>query len=77
MKKILKYGLLGLVIVLVLITGVISYFMATFNPNEYKPQIIQAVKDKQQRTLKLDGDIKLTFFPSIGARLDRISLSEY
>ncbi|HQS57964.1 MAG TPA: AsmA family protein [Gallionellaceae bacterium] len=77
MKKVLKYGLLGLVIVLVLIAGVISYFVATFNPNEYKPQIIQAVKDKQQRTLKLDGDIKLTIFPSIGAKIEKISLSEY
>lgn len=77
MKKILKYGLLGLVIVLVLIAGAISYFMATFNPNAYKPQIIQLVKDRQQRTLKLDGDIKLTFFPSIGAKIDNISLSEF
>ena len=77
MKKILKYGLLGLVIALVLIVGTISYFMATFNPNDYKPKIIQAVKDKQQRTLKLDGDIKLTFFPSIGAKLENISLSEF
>lgn len=77
MKKILKYGVLGLVIVLVLIAGLVSYFMATFNPNEYKPQIIQTVKDKQHRTLKLDGDIKLTFFPSIGAKIENISLSEY
>jgi len=77
MKKIFKYGLLGLVIVLVLIAGTVSYFMATFNPNAYKPQIIQLVKDKQQRTLKLDGDIKLTFFPSIGAKLEGISLSEH
>jgi len=77
MKKILKYVLLGLAIVFVLVAGVIGYFMATFDPNQYKPQIIQAVKDKQQRTLKLDGDIKLTFFPSIGARVENISLSEY
>ena len=77
MKKILKYGLLGVVIVLVLIAAVVGYFMATFNPNEYKPQIIQAVKDKQQRTLKLDGDIKLTLFPSIGAKVEKISLSEF
>ena len=77
MKKILKYGLLGLVIVLVLVVGVISYVMATFNPNDYKPQIIQVVKDKQHRTLKLDGDITLTFFPSIGAKLNKISLSEF
>lgn len=77
MKKILKYGLLGVGIVLVLIVGAISYFMATFNPNDYKPQIIQAVKDKQNRILKLDGDIKLTFFPGIGAKLENISLSEF
>ena len=77
MKKILKYGLLGVVIVLLLIAAVAGYFMATFNPNEYKPQIIQAVKDKQQRILKLDGDIKLTIFPSIGAKVEKISLSEY
>jgi len=77
MKKILKFGLLGMVITFVLVVGAISYFMATFNPNDYKPQIIQAVKDKQQRTLKLDGDIKLTLFPSIGASLENISLSEH
>ena len=77
MKKILKYSLLGLVIVLVLVAAVLSYFIAKFDPNAYKPQIIQAVKDQQQRTLKLDGDIKLTFFPSIGAEVEKISLSEY
>jgi AsmA protein len=76
MKKILKYGLFALVIVLVLVVGVISYVLATFNPNEYKPQIIQTVKDKQNRTLKLDGDITLTLFPSIGAKINKISLSE-
>ena len=77
MKKILKYSLLSLAIALVVIAGVISYFMATFNPNAYKPEIIQAVKDKQQRTLKLDGNIQLTIFPSIGARIENISLSEH
>ncbi len=77
MKKILKYGLLVLGIILVLLVGAISYFMATFNPNAYKSQIIQAVKEKQQRTLKLDGDIKLTIFPSIGAKAANISLSEF
>ncbi len=75
--KIFKVGLLGLLIVFALIVGVISYFMATFDPNVYKPQIIQAVKDKQQRALKLDGDIQLTFFPNIGAKFEKISLSEY
>lgn len=77
MKKILKYVLIGTGLLLLMIVMVASYFISTFNPNDYKPQIIQAVKDKQQRTLKLDGDIKLTFFPSIGAKVEHVSLSEF
>lgn len=73
----IKYGLLGLVTVLGLIVGTVAYLIATFNPNLYKEQLIQTVKDKQQRTLKLDGEISLTFFPSIGAKVEKISLSEY
>ncbi len=77
MNKFIKYGLLTVVGAGVLLVGGVAYVAATFNPNEYKPQIIQAVKDKKQRTLKLDGNIKLSFFPSIGADLGKVSLSEY
>jgi len=77
MKKILKYVISGLAILFVLIIALISYFISSFNPNDFKPQIIQAIKDKQQRTLKLDGDIKLTFIPNLGAKVDHVSLSEY
>ena len=38
--------------------------VVAFNPNDYKPQIIRAVKDSRQRDLRLDGDIKLSFFPT-------------
>lgn len=77
MHKLIKYGLLTLGAVGVLLVGGVIYISATFNPNEYKPFIIQAVKDKKQRTLKLDGDIKMFFFPSIGADLGKVSLSEF
>ena len=77
MNKLIKYGLLTLGAVGVLLVGGVIYISATFNPNEYKPFIIQAVKDKKQRTLKLDGDIKMFFFPSIGADLGKVSLSEF
>jgi len=50
---------------------------AAFNPNDYKAEIIRAVKDSKQRNLHLDGDIKLSFFPGIGANLGKVSLSEY
>jgi AsmA protein len=75
--KILKYLMMVVAAVAVLIGGAAAYIAATFNPNSYKPQIIQLVKDKKQRTLKLDGDIKLKFWPSIGADLGKVALSEF
>jgi AsmA protein len=77
MNKIVKYGLLGAGAVLGVAVAGAVYLAATFNPNDYKDYIIQTVKNKKQRTLHLDGDIKLTFFPRIGANLGRLSLSEY
>ena len=74
--KILKYGLIALAGLVILAGAIAAYIASTFDPNQYKPQIIQAVKDKTKRTLKLDGDIKLTFFPSIGASLGKASLTE-
>ena len=77
MKKFIKYGLWGIGGVAAVTVAGVAYIAATFNPNDYKPQIIQLVKDKQQRTLKLDGNIKLVFFPSIGADIGKVSLSEF
>ena len=74
--KILKYGLWALGGLILLIGAVAAYVAATFNPNQYKPQIIAAVKEKTQRTLRLDGDIALSFWPSIGAKVGKASLSE-
>lgn len=77
MNKYLKYGLWSVGGVIALVAAVVAYIALTFNPNDYKPQIIKAVKDSKQRTLKLDGDIKLLFFPSIGVSLNKLSLSEF
>jgi AsmA protein len=77
MNKILKYGLLGTAAVAGITVAAVAYVAVTFDPNDYKPQIIAAVKESQQRTLRLDGDIKLTFFPSLGADLGKVSLSEF
>jgi len=77
MKKILKYLLLAIGGIVLVVVAAATYLLLTFNPNEYKPQIIKAVKTSKHRDLKLDGDIKLTFFPSIGASVSKISLSEF
>ncbi len=77
MKKFLTYGLWSAAVVVAIAIAGVAYIAATFNPNDYKSQIIQLVKDKQQRNLKLNGDIKLVFFPGIGAHIGKASLSEF
>lgn len=77
MNKILKYiafALGGLIVLALIVAGIVA---ATFNPNDYKPLIVKLVQDKKQRTLNIEGDIKLAFWPSIGANLGKISLSEH
>lgn len=76
MSKVLKYLLLGLAALTALLVAVVAYIAATFNPNDYKPRLIELVQQKTQRTLAIPGDIRLTFFPRIGADLGQISLSE-
>jgi AsmA protein len=55
----------------------VIYLAVTFDPNDYKSTVIQLVKDKKQRTLDIKGDIKLSFWPKIGADLGEITLSEH
>ena len=74
--RILKYVLFVLGGLVILIGAMVAYVAATFDPNEYKPRIVQAVKERTQRTLKLEGDIGLSFWPSIGAKVGKVSLSE-
>jgi AsmA protein len=77
MKKALKYTLFTLAGLLLLLAFFAAYIAATFNPNDYKPLVIKLVQDKKQRTLHLDGDIKLAFWPKIGADLGKLSISEH
>jgi AsmA protein len=77
MPKIAKYvaiAIAALIGVLLIVIGIVA---ATFNPNDYKPLIIKLVQEKKARTLEIPGEIKLTFFPKIGADLGKVSLSEH
>ena len=77
MNKYLKYSLIGAGGLIVLLLVAVAVIAATFNPNDYKPLIVKLVKDKKQRTLNIEGDIKLAFWPKLGADLGKISLSEH
>ena len=47
-----------------------------FDPNQLKGEIERVVKQQTGRTLKLEGELHLAFWPSIGASMGRASLSE-
>lgn len=77
MPRLLKITLYSLAALFALLLALIGYVAATFNPNDYKGLIISTVQEKKQRTMTIPGEIKLQFFPKIGANLGKITLSEH
>jgi AsmA protein len=73
MMRTVVYVLGGLVVLVV--AGVIAVAVL-FDANALKGEIERTVQAKTGRTLKLEGDLHLAFWPSIGASLGRASLSE-
>ncbi|MDX1334915.1 MAG: AsmA family protein [Gammaproteobacteria bacterium] len=59
---------------LVIVVAGVGILLATFDPNSYKGQIEQLVKDETGRDLSLQGDISLSIFPKIGLDLGRVEL---
>ncbi len=69
-KTIIKAA--GILLVLLVLAAVI--FIATFDANKYKPEIIAQVEQTTGRNFSIDGDIGLTFYPWIGIKLGKTTL---
>ena len=52
-------------------------FVLEFEPNDYKKQLTELIKDQTGRTLKIEGNIALTLYPQIILEVDSISFSNY
>lgn len=76
MPKALKYVIGGIAALLLLIVVAAVVLVATVDPNAYKPQIVEQVRQRTGRTLSIPGPIKLSLFPSIGVETGAASLSE-
>jgi AsmA protein len=76
-RKTFKYLAIAVAALLALLLAAAGIIAATFNPNDYKPLLIRLLQEKKQRTLQIPGDIKLSFFPRIGADLGRVGISEH
>lgn len=74
--KIIKWVLLGLLGLVVLALAGAVVFALRFDPNQYKGEIERLVHERTGRTLKLAGDLKVAFFPSLGATASGVTLSE-
>lgn len=74
--KPLKYGLIGIAGLALLAAIGMAFMLANFDPNQFKDDLARLVKNRTQRTLVIDGAIKLAFFPKIGVELGKLSLSE-
>lgn len=49
--------------------------LLALDPNRYRADVIRIVHEKTGRTLAIDGQIGLTFFPRIGVAVDKLALS--
>jgi len=61
-------------IVLALVLLALLAFVATFDANNYKPQIIEQVENATGRSFTIDGDINLSIFPWIGLKVEDVAL---
>src|SRR3990170_7034028 len=75
-KTYYRYALGAVLVILLLITVVLGLFILTFDANNFKSEIIQFVKERTQRELVLQGDIKVTFLPKLGLDSGRATLSQ-
>jgi len=75
MKKALKITgiVVGILVLLVIALAVTLPFL--INPNRFKDDIVQLVKQKTGRELVIQGDIKLSVFPWLGLQIGPLELS--
>ncbi len=76
MFKLIKW-LLGLVVTIaVLIVLAVVIVPNVVDPNDYREEIADLVKDKTGRELSLSGDLEVSVFPWLGVRTQGLTLSQ-
>lgn len=72
MKVVCRGMLLVITLVVIVILAIVIYALAFFDPNDLKPRIVEAVREKTGLTLVLDGNINWRFYPHIGFSIDSV-----
>ena len=74
MKLLIKL-VIGFSIILIISISLIVIILVNFDPNNYKDTIAAKVNEQTGRSLSINGDINLTFYPWLGINVGGISLS--
>ena len=75
MKKIIRYLVIGVVAAIVFLVAIVAIFVAVFDPNAYKQDLTELVREQTGRELQFHGDVDLTVFPALGMKLGAMSFS--
>ncbi len=74
MTKALKYLAIIFAAILLLLVAASVILVTVVDPNDYKPKITQLVQAKTGRQLSINGNLRWSFFPWLGIRLEKVSL---
>jgi len=75
MKKIIRYLIIGVVAAIAFLVAVVAIFVTVFDPNDYKQDLTELVREQTGRELQFHGDVDLTVFPALGMKLGAMSFS--
>jgi len=72
--KIMNRWVKWVLIIIALLLLALVAFVATFDANNYKPEIIEQVEKATGRDFSIDGDINLSIFPWVGLQVNDVTL---
>ncbi|MEM9383889.1 MAG: AsmA family protein [Pseudomonadota bacterium] len=76
MGSLIRWVAIAIGVVVLLVVGAVGIFVATFDPNDLKEQLVAATKEQTGRELTIEGDIKLSVFPYVGFSLGATRLAD-
>ncbi len=74
MSRLLKIVLGGFALIAVLVLVAVALILLLVDPADYRDRITQAITEETGRSARIDGDISLSFFPTVGFEVGRLTL---
>lgn len=64
-------------VLLLVVVAAAAFVAGRFDAPRLKAEAAKAMMESKQRTLKIDGELALSFWPNLGLRIGKVSLSEH